>query len=55
VHGGVVVNERRADGIVSPDAGVRGTARLSYSKDAMDLVLAGLSRRMTTTMNWREK
>jgi hypothetical protein len=55
VHGGVIVNERRGDGIVSPDAGLRGGARLSYSKDTMDLVLAGLSRRMTTTRNWREK
>lgn len=55
VHGGVVVNELRADGIVDLDAGLRGNARLMYSKDALDLVLAGLARRMTTTMNWREK
>ena len=49
------MNELRADGIVNLDAGLRGNARLVYSKDTLDFVLGGLARRMTTTMNWREK
>jgi len=55
VDGGVVVDELRSDGIVDPEAGVRGVARLSYSKEALDLVVRGLGRRMTRTMNWRER
>ena len=55
VDGGVVVDELRSDGVVDPEAGVHGRARLSYSKEALDLVVNGLGRRMTRTMNWREK
>jgi hypothetical protein len=55
VDGGVVVDELRSDGIIDPEAGVQGRARLSYSKEAVDLVVNGLGRRMTRTMNWREK
>jgi len=55
VDGGVIVDERRGDGIVDPQAGVQGRARLSYSKDALDRVVSGLGRRLTRTTSWREK
>jgi hypothetical protein len=55
VLGGVVVNELGSDGSTNLEGDVSGNAKMAYSKEALDLVTLGLSRRLTSTYNWREK
>jgi Tfp pilus assembly protein PilX len=55
VLGGVVVNELHSDGSTNLEGDIRGNAKMAYSKEALDLVTLGLSRRLTSTYSWREK
>jgi hypothetical protein len=55
VLGGVIVNELNSDGGTNLEGDVIGNAKIAYSKEALDLVTQGLSRRLNATYNWREK
>ena len=55
VLGAMIVNETRGDGGANLESDPASRARMAYSKEAMDLVSLGLTRRLTTLYSWREK
>jgi Tfp pilus assembly protein PilX len=55
ILGGTIVNELHNAAGTNLQGDPGGTARMVYSKEAIDLVANGLQRRMTIVYGWREK
>ena len=55
VYGSVVVNEMHDDGLANIEGDVVGNASLLYSREALDLVQDGLSRRLVTSSSWTDQ
>jgi hypothetical protein len=55
VYGATVVNELHNDGLSNLEGDIRGNAKLTYSKEALDLVQNLLSRRLVTTSAWTDQ
>jgi Tfp pilus assembly protein PilX len=55
VYGATVVNELHNDGSANLEGDIRGNAKLTYSKEALDLVQNLLSRRLVTTSSWTDQ
>jgi Tfp pilus assembly protein PilX len=55
VYGATIVNELHNDGSSNLEGDIRGNAKLTYSKEALDLVQNLLSRRLVTTTSWTDQ